>query len=606
VDCCYTLRSALPSQVQLVAVSRGTSIAGTSGESSFPIDMQGEQFATGTTIQDPSYWCGFQAELSDLAYSRRDQGMQTRNQTEPQVNDIISFGPFKLNLKQRRLEKGGTPLRLGSRAFDILAVLVERAGTLVSKSDLMDRVWSDVAVDEGCLRVHIASLRKALGDCEAGARYVTTLSGRGYCFVAPISRSSAKVPTNGERRVDDGSCKLPNCQARTVGRDEAIQQLSAQLVAGRFVSVVGTGGIGKTTVALSVGHRLVEDFAGAVCLVDLGSVNDSLLVPGAVASALGLCIKTDDPTPDLINCLQDRRMLLILDNCEHVIETAAALAERLFIEAPQVYLLATSREPLRVKGEFVYRLPPLGSPPAEAGLSAMRALDFPAVQLFVERVAASGNGFELSDADAAVVGEICRRLDGIALAIELAAGCVNAWGLQETLEIPTDRFNLLRTGRRTAPPRHKTLSAMLDWSYDLLSEPERLILRRLSTFSSAFTLEDAIAVAADEGVDDTQVIDGLASLVNKSLVAVTPFEGTTNYGLLNAIRSYASRKLVEAGEADAIKRRHAVCCRELLERAPPSDGVSVECFDSARARLEVKFLGEQRSRARYWVAANSC
>ena len=482
--------------------------------------------------------------------------MQTSNQTEPQANNITSFGPFKLNLKQRRLEKGDTPLRLGSRAFDILAVLVERAGKIVSKSDLMERVWPDVAVDERCLRVHVASLRKALGDCEAGARYVITLSGRGYCFVAPVSRSSATVPTNGERRVDDGSCKLPNCPARTVGRDEAIQQLLAQLVAGRFVSVVGTGGIGKTTVALSVGHRLVEDFAGAVCLVDLGSVSDSLLVPSAVASALGFGIKTDDPTLELINCLQDRRMLLILDNCEHVIETAAALAERLFIEAPQVHLLATSREPLRVKGEFVYLLPPLGSPPAEAGLSAMRALEFPAVQLFVECVAASGNGFELSDADAAVVGEICRRLDGIALAIELAAGCVNAWGLQETLEIPADRFNLLRTGRRTAPPRHKTLSAMLDWSYDLLSEPERLILRRLSTFSSTFTLEDAIAVAADKGVDDTQVIDGLASLVNKSLVAVTPFGGTTNYRLLNAIRSYASGKLVEDGEADAIKRRH--------------------------------------------------
>jgi predicted ATPase len=349
----------------------------------------------------------------------------------------------------------------------------------------------------------------------------------------------------------------------------------AQLVAGRFVSIVGTGGIGKTTVALSVGHRLVEDFAGAVCFVDLGSVNDSLLVPSAVASALGFCIKPDDPTPDLINCLQNRRMLLILDNCEHVIETAAALAERLFIEAPQVHLLATSREPLRVKGEFVYLLPPLGSPPAEAGLSAMRALEFPAVQLFVECVAASGNGFELSDADAAVVGEICRRLDGIALAIELAAGCVNAWGLQETLEIPADRFNLLRTGRRTAPPRHKTLSAMLDWSYDLLSGPERLILCRLSAFSSAFTLEDAIAVAAVKGVDDTQVIDGLASLVNKSLVAVTPFGDTTNYRLLNVVRSYASGKLAEGGEADAIKRRHG--------SIPPSMNSEAAEFESKTA-----------------------
>ncbi|MGY8710813.1 winged helix-turn-helix domain-containing protein [Bradyrhizobium sp. 18BD] len=516
------------------------------------------------------------------------------------MNNITSFGPFRLDLKQRRLDKGDTPLRLGSRAFDILAHLVERAGTIVSKSDLMEHVWPDVTVDEGCLRVHVASLRKALGDCEAGARYVTTHSGRGYCFVAPVSRSSATVLTNGERRVDDGSCKLPNCPAGTVGRDEAIQQPLAQLVAGRFVSVVGTGGIGKTTIALSVGHRQMEDFAGAVCFVDLGSVNDSLLVPSAVASALGFCIKPDDPTPDLINFLQDRRMLLILDNCEHVIETVAALAERLFIEAPRVHLLATSREPLRVRGEFVYRLPLLGGPPAEAGLSAKRALDFPAVQLFVERVAASGTGFELSDADAPVVGEICRRLDGIALAIEFAAGCVNAWGLKKTLEIPADRFNLLRTGRRTAPPRHKTLSAMLDWSYDLLSEPERLILCRLSTFSSAFTLEDAIAVAADKGVDDTEVIDGLANLVNKSLVAVTPFGDTTNYRLLNAIRSYASGKLVELGEADAIKRRHTACFRGLLERTPLSDGVNVEHLDNTPAGREVRFLGEQRYRSRYW------
>ena len=220
------------------------------------------------------------------------------------------------------------------------------------------------------------------------------------------------------------------------------------------------------------------------------------------------------------------------------------------------------------------------APLAEAGLSAMRALDFPAVQLFVERVAASGNGFELSDADAPVVGEICRRLDGIALAIELAAGCVSAWGLQETLEIPTNRFNLLRTGRRTAPPRHKTLSAMLDWSYDLLSEPERLILRRLSTFSSAFTLEDAIAVAADKGVDDTQVIDGLASLVNKSLVAVTSFGGTTNYRLLNLVCSYASGKLVEGGEADAIKRRRG--------SIPPSiEAAEFESKTAVRGRCEL-------------------
>ena len=422
-------------------------------------------------------------------------------------DEVVSFGPFRLYAAQRLIERAGAPLHLGARALDILIVLVEQASKVVSKNDLMARVWPGVTVDEGSLRVHVAALRKALGDGEAGARYVTTLSGQGYCFVAPVSRSGAPRPPVLESSTKpDHAHNLPARLTRMVGRDQIVQEISDQLKTERFVTIAGPGGIGKTTVAVSVGHELLAAFAGAVHFFDLGPLNDPLLVPSAVASTLGLLVQSKDPTPGLIAFLRDKRMLLILDSCEHVIETAAALAERIFEEAPQVHILATSRESLRVEGEHVHRLLPLGSPPDDAGLTAAQALGFPAVQLFVERAIASGRRFELNDSDAPVVGGICRKLDGIALAIELAAGRANACSIQETMALLNDRFKLLWEGRRTALPRHQTLSATLDWSYNLLSEHERLVLSRLSVFVGIFTLEAARAVAAADDVDETQVV----------------------------------------------------------------------------------------------------
>ena len=219
-----------------------------------------------------------------------------------------------------------------------------------------------------------------------------------------------------------------------VGRDEIVREISEQLKTERFVTVAGPGGIGKTTVAVSIGHELLAEFAGAVHFFDLGPLNDVLLVPSSVASTLGLLVQSSDPTPGLIAFLREKRALLILDSCEHVIDAAAALAERIFEQAPRVHILVTSRESLRVEGEHVHRLQALANPPDDAGLTAAQALCFPAVQLFVERAFASGGGsFELSDNDAPIVGEICRRLDGIALAIELAAGRANASSVQETM-----------------------------------------------------------------------------------------------------------------------------------------------------------------------------
>jgi predicted ATPase/DNA-binding winged helix-turn-helix (wHTH) protein len=517
-----------------------------------------------------------------------------------QPEAVVSFGPFKLSIARRVLERAGTRLHLGARALDMLIILVESAGKVVSKNELLKRVWPDIAVDEGALRFQVAALRKALGDGEAGARYLTTLSGRGYCFVAPLSHSGLSTPASTEDQAQAQPHRLPTRLARMVGRGDAVQDIASRLMAERFVTIAGPGGIGKTTVAVSVGHQLLGEFAGGTRFVDLGPINDPLLVPGAVTLTLGLPVRSSDPTGGLISFLRDRRMLLILDSCEHVIETAAELAERIFAAAPQVHILATSRESLRVEGEHVYRLLPLGSPPDEIELSATRALDFPAVQLFVERANASGRHFVLNDAEAPVVGEICRRLDGIALAIELAAGRSNACTILETLELLTNRFRLLREGRRTALPRHQTLTATLDWSYDLLSQDGRLVLRRLSVFVGAFTLNAAIEVTAGEDLTGQQVVNTLAGLVEKSLVAVSASDETTRYRLLDTTRAYVASKLAESGEADAINRRHADYYRELFVRTDPIHSADSEVrgetpyaehLDNVRAGLEWSFSG---------------
>src|SRR3984893_1025109 len=514
------------------------------------------------------------------------------------ASDVISFGPFRLFAGQRLIERAGIPLHLGGRALDILIVLTEQAGKVVRKHDLMARVWPGVTVDVGSLRVHVASLRKALRDGKAGARYVTTLSGQGYCFVAPITRADAPGPSVAHRPMPDQLRHLPARLTRMVGRERTVQEILALLAAERFFTIVGPGGIGKTTVAFSVGHGMLAEFAGALHFFDLGPINDPLLVPSSVASTLGLPVHSSDPTPGLIALLRNKRILFILDSCEHVIETSAALAERIFLDAPQVHVLATSRESLRVEGEHVHRLLPLGSPPEDAGLTAAQALGFPAVQLFVERAIASGRRFELNDADAPVVAEICRRLDGIALAIQLAAGRADAYGIQETLLLLNDRFKLLWEGRRTALPRHQTLSATLDWSYDLLSELERLILRRLSVFASIFTLEGSRSVAVGDDLDDGQVVTAIASLIRKSLVAVDGGDQTTRYRLLDTTRAYGVGKLVESGELDPIKRRHANYYPELLGRIDlrSSAGSEVKGFsmyvehlDNVRAGLEFSF-----------------
>jgi predicted ATPase/DNA-binding winged helix-turn-helix (wHTH) protein len=501
----------------------------------------------------------------------------------------IEFGPFRLSQRERLLTKDGAAVNIGGRALDILIALIGQPGQLVSKNELLDRAWPDVTVDEGSLRFHVAALRKALGDGQDGARYVTNVPGRGYCFVAPISQPSTARPV---ALPSEGRIRLPSPLRRMVGRDDAVRIISDSLRAARFVSIVGAGGIGKTTVAVAVGHALLDEFDGEVLFVDLGALNDPQLVPSALSSMVGLVAQASDPVSSLVAFLRDKHLLLILDNCEHVVETVALLAEATFARAPQVHILATSREALRVEGEHVHRLVPLDCPPDDDALTAKAALSFAATQLFVERIIASSSQFELSDADAPLVAAICRKLDGMALAIELAAGRVGTFGLQQTATLLDDRLQLLWQGRRTALPRHQTLNATLDWSFDLLAERERATLRRLSVFVGPFGLEAAQEVVTDEGLDQAEVIEIIAGLLDKSLAVVDSGETTARYRLLETTRAYAREKLRQSGEYREIESRHAAFYAAFMDRL----GATASWLGKAeRIRLFSLHLGNVRA-----------
>ena len=471
------------------------------------------------------------------------------------TKDVISFGPFSLIASERVLTREGTPVELGARALDTLIVLLSRPNEVVTKRDLLAQVWPDVVVDEGSLRFHIASLRKALGDGEEGSRYIATVAGRGYCFVAPTSRSGHPDKAAAAHSASYTSPALPGRLTRMVGRVEEIRDIAARLADSRFVTIVGAGGVGKTTVAVGVAHDLIETFEGAVTFVDLSTLSDPAVVAPTIASLLG--VSTDDAVSSLMAYLRDKRMLLVLDTCEHLIEAVAALTSRIFVAGLQVHLLLTSRESLRVEGEHVYRLEPLACPPEGPEITAASAQTFPAAQLFFERAAASGSRLAFSDADAAIVAGICRKLDGVALAIELAAGRVEAYGLKRTAALLDERLTLRWPGQRTAQPRHKTLQATLEWSYGLLSELERDVLRRLAVFVGQFTLEAALAIVTCPAIDEGLVFGAIDSLVAKSMVAARPTGAMMRYRLLEATRTYILEIRAEAADLADLPVRHA-------------------------------------------------
>jgi predicted ATPase/DNA-binding winged helix-turn-helix (wHTH) protein len=523
----------------------------------------------------------------------------------PHEADIASFGPFSLHDKARLLERDGVPVKLGSRALDILRLLVSRAGDVVSKNELLAHAWPGLVVEEISLRVHIAELRKALGDGKEGARYITNIPSRGYCFVAPVQRIANAPPAvslsvRAPAFPETPAPVLPHRLERMIGRDDVVREVSQRLLSERFITLRGPGGIGKTTVAIALAHELSAQFDGQVRFLDFSMVKDAALVAGTIAWALGLVVHHSDPTDNIVGYLRNRRLLLVLDSCEHVVEVIAGMAERIHQEAPGVSILVTSRESLLVEGEQIFELGPLEGPPQGAGLGASEMLAYPAARLFTERAAAAGHRAEITDEDAEVLAEICSKLDGIALAIELAAVRVGTHGLREMVTLLDGRLKLEWRGRRTAPPRHQTLGATLDWSYGLISESERIVLRRLAIFAAPFTLHGVTMVAGEEGDPAERIVESLEQLVAKSLISVRPDGAVTRYRLLDTTRAYATEKLADSGEATSIARRHARYVQHALETTAADAGGGDQAW---RSRVRTLLFSDARA-ALKWAFAN--
>jgi predicted ATPase/DNA-binding winged helix-turn-helix (wHTH) protein len=463
------------------------------------------------------------------------------------------------------LEKSGVAVCIGSRAFDVLHVLVERATETVSKDDLVERVWPEVIVEETALRVHIARLRKILGDGPGGSKYITTIPGRGYCFTCPVHRTISAADPVLDALPSHVPRSLPPRLRGMVGRDELVAALTGLFLKRRLLSIVGPGGIGKTTVALATADNLLSSFDGSIHFIDLSPLREPRLILNLVARSFGLSVKTENLLPTLVAHLHKRRVLIVFDSCEHVVAEVAGLVDQILRQTSEVFVLATSREALRVAGEYIHRLEPLRTPASDLQITAAEALSFSAIKLFVERITAAAVDFVLDEICTLLIVDICRRLDGIPLAIELVAGHVDAFGISGVANLLDDRLQLSNRGSRTALPRHQTLNAALNWSYQLLSESERRTLRRLSIFVGFFSLEATRAVYAQGDNGDFETSDAIASLVAKSLVSIEFQATTARYRLLDMTRAYAHTKLIDSGEADAIAYRHADHYRSILE-----------------------------------------
>ncbi len=483
--------------------------------------------------------------------------------------DVISFGPFSLYPGRRRLERDGAPVKLGGRSLDILLALVERAGSVVSKSDLLARVWQDVTVDESALRVHMASLRKTLGDGHDGARYLANVSGRGYAFVADIAAAEAggasAVSAVGEtesttEKAVTNLTNLPRKLAPIISRDAELAALQDLTDHHRLVTLAGMGGIGKTRLAIELGRRLTPRFGGGVWLVDLAPLTDPALVPGAAAAVLGVSLTNPDKAVEIIAAALTKPTLLIFDNCEHLAGVVAALIDALLPVATGLSVIATSQVPLRAAPEYVFAVTPLALPPS----GAAEAQAFGAVELFVARGQAAMRGFQLNGANAAGVIEICRRLEGIPLALEMAAARLPMFGVEGLRAHLNEPMRLLKFREHTPDVRHRTLRDMVEWSHALLDETERRVFRRLASFSGSFSLEAAVAVAGFDTADSWDVSEALSGLIEKSLVMPEAAE-PPRYRLLETLRLFALERLEESEEAEGNATRHANFFAELVE-----------------------------------------
>jgi predicted ATPase/DNA-binding winged helix-turn-helix (wHTH) protein len=479
------------------------------------------------------------------------------NFTRASTTRQVSFGPFRLLPYQRLLMERDEPVHLGSRALDILTVLVERPGELVTRAELMRRAWPDTVVVPANLTVHVAALRRALRDGQEGRRYLLTVPGRGYRFVAPVA--FIDEPSAAVQRVPQPppAHGLPPLFGRPIGRGEVIDEICEQSSLPPLLTLVGPGGAGKSTVAIAAVERLIDRHAQAVQYVDLAAAADPRCILDSMAAALNV---------------GDRPLLFVLDNCRRTADAAAAA--QLLRSAPGIRILATSREPLGIDGERLLRLPLLAIPTASGGITAAEAMRFAAVRLFVDRVEATLGEFELTDPDAALVADICRRLDGLPLAIKLAAHRIDSTGLQGIARGVDDILDVSMPSAWAVPARHRSLRASMDWSRAQLTNAEQTLFRRLAVFADHFTLAAAQAVAAGGAIGQAEIPDIVASLARKSLLVADLRDAEPRFGLMHTTRAYALAKLLEANERRELQRRHAEHYRGALENAMP-EGTSL-------------------------------
>jgi predicted ATPase/DNA-binding winged helix-turn-helix (wHTH) protein len=519
---------------------------------------------------------------------------------EPNQRPVYASAGWEIDLAQRELRSMGAPVPLGSRAFEIIAELVQAAGELVSKDELTKRVWRGVHVEESALRVHIAAIRKAFGP---DRDMLNTTVGRGYCLIGAWKIRQAEVPVRaagvGPMHSAAIPTMIPAAASGLIGRFSAIAHLRDLLSAYRVVTLVGPGGVGKTALALEAARVVMPDLVAESVLVELAGLSDQALVPSAFAGVLGVKLEGEEISPTSIaRSIGGRQILLVVDNCEHVVEAVARLTEVIVGRCPGATVLATSREALRIEGEHVYRVPPLSVPP-ETGVAPDVALEHTAVKLFVTRARALGSNFEQNEENLEAVAAICRRLDGIPLAIEFAAARTATLGPPKIAELLDDRFKFLTTGRRTALRRHQTLRATLDWSYDLLPEDEARTLRHLGIFVGDFLIDAAVAVAGGDAAAD--VTDCLANLVAKSLVVADVRGGVAVYRLLDTTRAYALEKLNDCGEYRSAASRHAEYYRGFFAQAEAESEVKPQAewlavygrhIGSVRAGLDWAFSSD--------------
>jgi len=500
--------------------------------------------------------------------------------------ESIRVGDFQLYPSERVLSVAGKPVEVGARAFDLLLVLVENPGRLVTKATLIERVWPRVIVDENNLPAQIAALRKILG---AGA--IRTVPGFGYRLelqvsngeatnavsapavampepaplVSPIApvvtpNSTAAIP-----RLSVPRRSWPNRLGPLVGRDDEVREIQSALDRASFVTVVGMAGVGKTRLAQEILACEAEKPGAAVAWVSLGPLRDTQHVPPAIASALGLslpdCI---DGFAALCQALEQLPVLLILDCAEHLADALAIPLAGLISGTRGLRALVTSQVPLGIAGEVVYRLAALAVPDPQAAQE--EAVGCAAVRLFAQRAAAADRRFELSPVNTPVVAQICRRLDGIPLALELAAARVPALGLSALLTRLDDRFRLLKQAGRAADPRHNALHAAFDWSYSLLPPAEQRIFNMLGVFTSSFSLNTAARCVVSDSVDMADAVDLIGRLVDRSLVTVLAAD-PPRYTLLETARHYAISRLTTEGELQTARARMAGSVLDLIDIA---------------------------------------